>query len=245
MNICLFSAEEASSGHILAGDERAKHIIKILHKTTGDSFSAGILGAEAGKAVIKKIDEDGIFFDFFAESDGKTLYPLDLIIGFPRPIQLKRLLRDAAGLGVRSVHLTATELGEKSYLQSNLIKDGGAEKMLIDGAVQAASTHVPALKIHESLEKCLAEMEKNGNSLKIALDNVGAKMPLLALSGKMQSAQGVSAAIGSERGWSEDERKMLEGAGYVRCSMGKRVLRTESAATVASSLILGAMGFLD
>ena len=38
-------------------------------------------------------------------SDGKKPYPLDLIVGFVRPIQLKRLFRDAAGLGVSRILL--------------------------------------------------------------------------------------------------------------------------------------------
>ena len=242
MNICLFSADEVASGRLSASDERARHIIKILHKVSGDTFSAGIIGGKAGSALITAINDGEISFSFTPESDGKSLYPLDLIIGFPRPIQLKRLLRDAAGLGVRSVHLTGTQLGEKSYLQSNVVKDGGAQKMLLDGTVQAASTHVPSLFVHENLKACLCEVSAEE---KIALDNVGASTSLLSLSQKIKGAKSVVAAIGSERGWSEEERNLLEREGFVRASMGKRVLRTETAATVAMSLILGEMGFLD
>ena len=249
MNICLFRKEDFSKDDFTHGvlslkDERAKHIIKILHKNVGDEFSAGVIGSKAGKAVITAISEEGISFDFRPESDGKELYPLDLIIGFPRPIQLKRLFRDVASLGVRSVHLTATELGEKSYLESNIVKDGGAQRMLLDGTAQAASTHVPALFVHNSLVECLSVLAEKSDSLKIALDNVGAEKSLIALFPAIQSAASVTAAIGSERGWSENERRILESAGYARCSMGTRVLRTETAATTAMSLILGAMGFL-
>ena len=59
-----------------------------------------------------------------------------------------------------------------------------------------------------------------------------------------ESAHSVVAAIGSERGWTDRERDVLEGAGFSLCSMGTRILRTETAATVASSIILDAMGFL-
>ncbi len=244
MNICLFSADEIARGVIEARDERARHILKILHKTQGDSFSAGVVGGQAGTAFISAVVDGEIHFSFTGESDGKPLFPLDLVIGFPRPIQLKRLLRDAAGLGARSVHLTATELGEKSYLESNIVKDGGAQRMLLDGTAQAASTHVPALFVHNSLDECLSVLAEKSDSLKIALDNVGAEKSLIALFPAIQSAASVTAAIGSERGWSENERRILESAGYARCSMGTRVLRTETAATTAMSLILGAMGFL-
>ena len=53
-----------------------------------------------------------------------------------------------------------------------------------------------------------------------------------------------TAAIGSERGWTDKERNLLEKYGYVRCGMGERIMRTETAATVSASIILNKMGFL-
>ena len=141
MNICLFTPQEISMPLKLQ-DERAQHIIKILHKKEGETFTAGIIGGKAGIAKITSIT-DSITFTFEPLSDGKPLNNLKMIIGFPRPIQLKRLLRDIAALGVCEVHLTGTELGEKSYLQSTLVEKGNAYKMLLDGTVQAGSTHVP------------------------------------------------------------------------------------------------------
>ena len=62
MNICLFTSDEISNP-LKKNDERAAHLVKILHKKEGDSFDAGIIGGAAGSAVITKIDEEGqIFF---------------------------------------------------------------------------------------------------------------------------------------------------------------------------------------
>ena len=245
MNICLFTHDEIKNP-LPKNDERAKHIVKILHKGAGDSFDAGIIGGAAGVAVITKISESGeIFFDFEAKSAGKKLYPLTLIIGFPRPIQLRRLLRDVAGLGVQRVILCGTDLTEKSYLESNVVTDGSAYQMLLDGTAQAASTHVPKLEVAKSLDEFLISNEQLeiSNSMKIALDNRRASSSLHDFLAH-ESAHSVVAAIGSERGWTERERDLLEAAGFTLCSMGTRILRTETAATVASSIILDAMGFL-
>ncbi len=164
-----------------------------------------------------------------------------MIIGFPRPIQLKRLLRDMASLGVQEVHLIGTELGEKSYLKSELATTDAANKFLLDGSVQAGSTHIPFLKIHKSLKTCLDSLVLDCSLY--ALDNVAAKGSLYnKLVTKPQKA---IAAIGSERGWTNSERELLQQKGFELLSMGKRILRTETASTVAASLILGAMGVLD
>ncbi len=248
MNICLFTKEEIEK-KLPASDERAKHIEKVLHKKEGDTFDAGIIGGKAGSATIKKIDESGIEFEFEEFTDpekanGKPLNPLTLIIGFPRPIQLRRLLRDVAGLGAKKIILATTELTEKSYMESNDVKDGAAERMLLDGTVQAASTHVPVLALAKSMEEALKMLPDSQSVKKCALDN---RRPTKSLHTWLESetAEEIVAAIGSERGWTDKERNLLEENGFTLCSMGKRVLRTETATTVASSIILDKMGFLN
>lgn len=246
MNICLFSKEEISQPLPLR-DERAQHIIKVLHKKAGDTFTAGVIDGSSGTAVIREISDDGIVFDFTEGGDGKPLAKLEMIIGFPRPIQLKRLLRDIAALGVARVHLTGTDLGEKSYMQSNLVERGSAYQMLLDGTVQAGSTHVPELCLYKTLDQCLQAVENKG--LLLALDNVN---PSARLADAVKQAGSVGAvevsrviaAIGSERGWTDRERRLLETKGFVRCGMGERIMRTETAATVAGAIILSEIGII-
>ena len=255
MNICLFSETEINKP-LNCQDERAIHLNKILHKKTGDTFAAGIIDGKAGTATITNTKEiihpkTGKIqleyeFSFVPETDGKPLFPLIMIIGFPRPIQLKRLLRDIAGLGVCQVHLTGTELGEKSYMQSNLVEDGAAYQMLLDGTVQAASTHVPKLFLHSSLKGCLNSIE--GINKKIVLDNINPKYSLqefMLNNSQLDKSEKIIAAIGSERGWTDSEREIFVEKGFTLCSMGKRVLRTETAATVSASIILSNLGYLD
>ncbi len=262
MNICLFEQEEISRP-LKAGDPRAQHIIKVLHKGVGDSFYAGVIGGQAGTATITKIDSqaqdaDAIHFTFTPQSDGKPLFPLHMIIGFPRPIQLKRLLRDMAALGVSSVRLCGTELGEKSYLKASLSAPAEVYKMLLDGTVQAASAHVPEPFVYPTLTACLDALDAKPASpvivgldptirapLLLALDNVKPAQSLGAfLRENPPAGRPVFAAIGSERGWSPAERALLEERGFVRLGMGQRVMRTETACTVSASLILSEMGAL-
>ncbi len=265
MNICLFNQEELESGLDLR-DERAKHILTVLHKGEGDCFTAGIIGGKAGQARIESIEvremtapngksyKGGrLHFSFEPESDGKPLYPLIMLVGFPRPIQLKRLLRDMAGLGVCSVYLCGSELGEKSYLKSTLSNEDACSKMLLEGTVQAASTHVPRVKVCADLPSALSaigeEVASFKSFLKLAMDNVRPEQGLSAcLEGEREilRSQGtcVLSAIGSERGWTDRERDLLVQEGFRLLGMGTRVLRTESAATVSASLILSAMGKL-
>ncbi len=241
MNICLFSKQEINNP-LNIQDERAQHLIKILHKKNGDTFTAGIIGGESGIATITEISENDIKFSFEKTDSGKPLNPLKMIIGFPRPIQLKRLLRDIAALGVCEVHLTGTELGEKSYMKSTLVEKGNAYKMLLDGTIQAGSTHVPQIFLHQNLRECLEEVCSKNDALLLALDNV---KPDSSLENAVIKNKNVVAAIGSERGWTDKERQLMKEKGFVLCGMGSRIMRTETASTVAGAIILNKLGYLE
>lgn len=248
MNIVLFSQDEISQP-LPMNDVRAKHIMRILKKKEGESFAAGIEGGRAGSARITSVTDEGIDFDFTEESDGKPLYPLHIIVGFPRPIQLRRLFRDAAGLGVCEICLCGTDTGEKSYAQTALVRDGAAHELLREGSAQAKSTHVPSLSLYTSLDQVLGErFSPPDGGERIALDTV---LPEISLSALLMSRraedlalQGVWAAIGSERGWSDRERALFKDWGFSLCSLGTRILRTETAVTAASVLIISSMGLL-
>ena len=271
VNIVLFEEGELASPLPLC-DHRVKHIQKILKKGVGDSFDAGIVNGAAGTAEIRSVSPQGMEFRFEASGDGKPLHPVTMIIGFPRPIQLKRLLRDIASLGVSQVHLCGTELGEKSYLKATLSQPEELTAMLKDGSIQAKSTHVPQVFVHQDVASCLDFVAGNdsirvagnprihvaGNDsirvagnicIRVALDNIEPTASLQGfLSSKFSADEvkraGVVAAIGSERGWTDNERQLFRKKGFTLCSMGERVLRTETAATTAVAIILSNMEIL-
>lgn len=247
VNIVLFEEGELASPLPLC-DHRVKHIQKILKKGVGDSFDAGLVNGAAGTAEIRSVSPQGMEFCFEASGDGKPLHPVTMIIGFPRPIQLKRLLRDIASLGVSQVHLCGTELGEKSYLKATLSQPEELTAMLKDGSIQAKSTHVPQVFVHQDVASCLDFVAGNPR-IHVALDNIEPTASLQGfLSSKFSADEvkraGVVAAIGSERGWTDNERQLFQEKGFTLCSMGERVLRTETAATTAVAIILSNMEIL-
>ena len=244
MNLILFEEHEADS-HIPKRDERSIHLLKVLRKKEGDRFGAGVLGLGLGDGKIEKINADGsIRFSMDLHTPPPQRLPVRVAVGFPRPIQIRRLLRDLSSLGVQAIDLVGTDLGEKSYRDTKLLNDGGARAALIEGAVQSRDVTLPALRAFASLDRWLGECPwGNGEALLIAADNmrpVGSLSQMAKGSGK----GGAVLAIGPERGWSDRERDLLESAGFLRLSMGSRALRTETACVAAVVLTLEKIGAL-
>ncbi len=259
MNLILFTEEELNltprapttpSRVILARrDERALHLRKVLRKEAGSSFDAGLLGGKLGTGTIVSIGEDGaLSVDLKLTEEPPQRPPLRLAIGFPRPIQLRRLLRDLSSLGVRAIDLVGTELGEKSYRDTKLLYDGGAKAALMEGAVQARDTVLPVLSAYDTLGGYLLGAPWSGGGAPLALlapDNIrptGAFVALPSLS--IEGERELVIAVGSERGWSDRERELLERRGFARVAMGSRALRTETAAVAAAVLGLEKLGAL-
>jgi len=248
VNLILF--EEYELGRNLPRrDERTVHLLKVLHKKKGDVFEAGILGGMRGTGRIEKINLDGsVFVSLSVNENPLPRLPIRVAVGFPRPIQIRRLLRDLSNLGVQAIDLVGADLGEKSYRDTKLMEDGGARAALIEGAVQARETVIPELAVFAQVSEWLEQRpwEKAWNlkriPLLLAMDNI---RPEGSLSRLGPTKLPVVLAVGPERGWSDRERDLLEEAGFSRLSLGRRALRTETACVAAAVLAMEKIGEME
>ena len=285
MNIILLRQEELSDGNFSFAktDERFLHIKKVLKLGVGAIFKAGIIDGEKGTAEITSFSDEGLSARFTSSAEqaldgadgsypASTLPPIRLILGFPRPIQLRRILRDVAGLGIEALYLTGTELGEKSYLQADIAAETEIERLLIDGCSQAGDTHIPkvyrayslrhffdrygdeirpdhlraALDVPFQIEQDKidqAHIERKQNRMVQGEDSglyIPAMYPLPQL--QWDGMQTLWLAVGNERGWSLNERLLFAKKHFTACTMGQRILRTETAVTSAVAVCLALSG---
>ena len=233
-----------SGSRIPRSDRRYEHVRKVLKKKPGDRLVAGIVDGPEGSALLRELDEEGLVLEFEAEGEAPPLAPIVLVLGLPRPIQAARILRDLASLGLSRIELTLTELGEKSYRQSELFAKGEVRRHLVEGAEQACNPRLPAVGVHWSLERCLGalteaatEAAKPGSRLVLhpygASERMGSGEPL---------EPPVLLAVGPERGWTEAEMRLFASRGFTTASLGGRILRSETAALAAAALALARLG---
>ena len=264
MNIILLRQEELSDGNFSFAktDERFLHIKKVLKLGVGAVFKAGIIDGEKGTAEITSFSDELLTARFTVSekadggADDSVLPPIKLILGFPRPIQLRRILRDVAGLGIEALYLTGTELGEKSYLQADIAAETEIERLLIDGCSQAGDTHIPKVYRAYSVRHFFDRYEDDIRPahLRAALDVpfqieqgdtlcVPAMYPLPQL--QWDGRQTLWLAVGNERGWSLNERLLFAKKQFTAYTMGRRILRTETAVTSAVAVCLANSGAWD
>ncbi len=234
MNILLFESGEWERP-LPSTDPRAIHILQILKTAPGETLAAGVVGGLKGTIVFEGLQKESLIFS--QPSFTETVPPpfeLTFLIGTPRPPTAQRLLRDLTTLGAKRLIFTATQLGEKSYLTSKLWREDW-RKALLEGAMQAKATFLPQVERFESLKKALKHLDLEP-SLKIAFDGQGEALP------EKYPPTPVCVALGPERGWTDSERNLLLDSGWQLKTLGKRILRTETACTAAAVALLTRQG---
>lgn len=238
MNIILFTEEELQAPLPLK-DPRARHIRKVLRLGKGDTVHIGLINGPRGTAHIVDINERGLWFNCHFSDNIPQLHPVTMLIGLPRPRSARRILKDVTTQGASELHFVATEMGEKSYLHSNLWQDKGYMHLLREGAEQAFCTRLPKVEVHPSLKHYLNQLDEDTDRL--ALDNYEATAPLRAYS--LQHKRCIL-AVGSERGWSDTEREQLRTHQFTLVSIGERVLKTETACIAGLAITLEKFGII-
>ena len=138
--------------------------------------------------------------------------------------------------------MVRTDLGEKSYMEAGIWRDFQYRQFLIDGAQQGFSTMLPEVSFHQNIMELNSFLDSRLESegvLKLAFDNETGSV--LERTGASLTGKGtVIMAFGTERGWSEKERELLAASGYRMTSLGKRILRTETACAFGLGLVYSA-----
>ncbi|HNX05099.1 MAG TPA: RsmE family RNA methyltransferase [Opitutales bacterium] len=240
MNLML--VPEAVPGLVLArNDPRALHVRKVLGLKTGDAFDVGAENGPRGKATILADDATGMNLSFAWGVLPPEPLPLRLYVGLSRPQTMRKILREAAALGVAEIGVVRCIRSEASYADSSLWTTNEWREQLVSGVEQSFSTFVPKLVHHESVAAALGSAAQACEIL--MTDNYEATAPFAGW--QRFSEKPLALFVGPERGWDGPEREAARRAGAAMLHLGPRVLRTETAVTAAVMLASARMGALD
>lgn len=232
MNLILFD-KPFEALQIKGDDPRAKHIRDTLRARIDTLVFIGFINGLRARAKVVDLPADGgVALEVVGTEPSPDPLPLSLLVGLPRPHTARKVLFEAASLGLRSIHFFEAQRGEPSYARSSLWTSDEWRDRLRLGAEQSFGTHIPQVSVCPDLQTALNYFYQT--PLRIALDNYEATGPLIEC--LPQEAADLALALGPERGWSPDERDALRRNGWKLSHLGPRVLRVESAVLAAVSV---------
>lgn len=240
VNLILFEPGETERP-LPRSDRRARHIVEVLRREVGDTFDVGLINGPRGKATLLADDGTALALSVAWETNLPAPELITLIVGLPRPQTARDILRDATTLGIAALYFVRTEKGDANYAQSSLWSSDEWRRHVITGAEQAFATRLPEITHGQTLAAALATLPTT--ITRLALDNYESLTPLSLCD--VTRDKPVALAIGGERGWSEAERAALRTNGFVLAHLGPRVLRTETACTVALAIVRAQLGLMS
>ena len=254
MNRILFETDEIVNGIATFGDARAEHVMNVLHGEVGQALKTGEVNGPIGTSVITGISRPpssgaGPEITVACSHAEKSLAPwIDLVLAPPRPRVMKRLLPQLATMGVGRIFLVGAKKVEKDFWGATLLRPENYRPLLIDGLMQAGTSVLPALEMHRNFRKFVKEELDTlwpearrivahpygvGKDVGRETEDLRGLQASDGSRGLKPDDSGSSPrpvlAVGPEGGWTDEEVALLEEHGFLRYSLGSRILRTDTA----------------
>lgn len=236
MGIHRFFADNIGDEALLTGDEYA-HAKNVLRLREGDEI---VLLDGSGKeydAVVNAVTKGGMLCRVLRgrPSDKESAVPVRLLVGALKGDKTELVVQKATELGVHSVGVFSSRYCS-AYMNENKLER--LRKVAREAAKQCLRARVPDVDYFDSLAAALASAEGYENKLFACEFAYGSDADLAALSGSC------ALVVGSEGGFSQEEFDAARAAGFAGISLGRRILRAETAAIAFLSVAMFSLGEL-
>ena len=209
--------------------EAAHHLGRVLRAQTGQLYELSD-GERVWLGRIESVGRDRVQFALVEELP--TVLPsldITLLLAVVKFDAFEWAIEKATELGVTTIVPLAAERSEKALLTAAAKRADRWKKILLEASQQSRRVRVPVLA---GLAESEIAFAGRGEGLRIMLSERAIALPLRkVLQG--QRAGRATLAIGPEGGWTDGEFEAAHGGGYVEASLGRLILRTETAVVAA------------
>ncbi|WHE07910.1 16S rRNA (uracil(1498)-N(3))-methyltransferase [Thermoanaerobacterium thermosaccharolyticum] len=236
--------EDIKDGIARINGDDAHHIISVLRFKIGtkliisngkNQYVVSVIDIENSSVILKIIEE----YNQVVESPVNiTLYQ-----GLPKSDKMDLIIQKCTEIGIKKIVPVETEFSTIKIKEKNIYnKISRWKKISLEASKQSGRSIVPdvlmpvgfkdALESLNEFDLCLIPYEKETN------------MRLKDVLKKNFDAKNICVFIGPEGGFSENEIMAAIEYGAIPVTLGPRILRTETAGIVTSSIILYELGDL-
>jgi 16S rRNA (uracil1498-N3)-methyltransferase len=230
-----FIADDFSGDRAALVGEHAAHLARVLRAQVGQDFDIAT-GDVVRRGVISRVAPDRVDFDLGEAVAAVPSAPIHLVLAIYKFDRLEWAIEKCTELGVARItpaiakrtdaHLAAAAAKRRERWQ-RIAQQAAEQSRRVSPPEIAAPVKLAEALPAAGLRIVLAEME-----------------PTARLRDVMEAAAGQGAihlAIGPEGGWTEEEMKLFQTSGWVAASLGKTILRAETAAIAATALAASAL----
>ncbi|MGA9958905.1 MAG: RsmE family RNA methyltransferase [Acidobacteriaceae bacterium] len=218
-------------------EEQAAHLARVLRAQVGQEFDI-VAGHAVRRGVVEKVSANTVEFSLHEEVELGESLPLIVGLSVVRFERMEWAIEKLTELGVaRMIPLTA-QRSEKHLVQAAMKRCERWRKISRESAQQSRRSQVPEISDPMSVTDCITESR---DSLRYLFSEEERSRSLweslMTTDRNIAPSTKMYAAIGPEGGWAPSELSGFASSGWQSVSLGKNILRTETAAIAVASLI--------
>ena len=233
-------------------DERAtlttdasRQLARVLRARPGDGV---IVLDDSGYEYAVRLDTvspraaSGVILDRYL-GEGETRLAITLYQGLMKADRFEYVLQKGTELGIsRFVPIVSERTVARNVISSNRLERW--HRIMREAAEQSGRCRLPSLGDTMSFNEACDSITGPAIIGWESERDTGIRDVLLRHKADIEGAQSINIVIGSEGGLTEDEVDYALGRGIAAVSLGRRVLRAETAGVVAATAVLYEMGEL-
>lgn len=227
----------SADGLITVSGTEAEHMIRVLRMKEG--YKAVILtgdGCERLSTVVRVTRGEVLLREESVTRADRRSVSLTLFAGNLKNGNLDLVVRKAVELGVdKIVPFVSARTDEKKFNRER------AERIALEAAKQCGALFLSEVEEQISFKEVLDRV-KNYDKTWFCYENE-TRSPLARIA--REEGRSFALIVGSEGGFTDEEAAAAVAAGAKSVTLGRRILRAETADIVASAFALGALGELD
>lgn len=220
---------------IITGDD-AKHISKVLRMHLGESLTVCDGQGLDYDCIIEEMNDKQVELSVKAvhPSETEPTVQVTLYQAMPKSDKMELIIQKAVELGVAAIVPVQTKrCVSRPDAKSMAKKLERYNRIALEAAKQCGRGRIPEVRPMLELHEALNQMKQDDRAF-VFYENSTSSFRR-ELENKVKS---VSILIGAEGGFEEEEIERAEQLGIVSLSLGKRILRCETAPLAALSILM-------
>ena len=231
-----FYVEQIADEMTLSAEE-SRHAKNVLRLSEGDEVTLFDGSGKEYSAVVDSVARDAVHVHVVREavSDREPGICVTLLIGALKGDKTELVVQKATELGVMRIGVFSSRYCA-AYMNEN--KLARLQKVAVEAAKQCGRASVPQVEYFESFAKALASCADYQNKLFACEFAKESEADLAAIAGS------TALIVGSEGGFTREEAEEARAAGFALLTLGRRILRAETAAVALTAVAMFALGEL-
>ena len=237
-----FVAPEAVQDDIVRFDaELARHMGKALRLTAGEQVTVSAGDGTAYLVELTEFQKDAVTGRILERMDNLQETAIEVVLyqGMPKGDKLELIIQKCTELGVSGVVPVETSRSVVHLDSGKAAKKLERwQKIAQEASQQSKRVQVPTVGPYYNWKQFLQHLsEQNGLTIVFWEDEQTQSLKAL-LRSQAEKPQRINLVVGPEGGLSEEEVEQLRALGAVSASLGKRILRTETAGMAGLSMVM-------